>query len=106
MKDGAAVTGERSLLLCYIPRGGDLAKHVEEVAKMIGYARKQHKPLVLYSPDSEMATRTITLAFTMIRKDALRGLTVVCAIGKKNENYIRPIIEATGAKLFVVSAEP
>ncbi len=95
------LTHARHILYCYVPPRGNFAKNTGEVAKMIGYAAKEHQPLVIYSPDSELATRMITIAFATIRPGALAGITVVAAVGKKNDGYVRSVIEATGAKLFV-----
>jgi hypothetical protein len=95
------LTHASHILYCYVPPRGNFAKNTGEVAKMIGYTAKKHQPLVIYSPDPELATRMITIAFATIRPGALRGSTIVAAVGKKNDSYIRPVIEATGAKLYV-----
>ena len=68
---------------------------------MIGDAKSKNQPLIIYCPDAELGTRIITFAFTAIRRDALRGMTIICAVGRKNDSYIRPVVEATGAKLVV-----
>jgi len=95
------LTHARHILYCYVPPRGNFAKNTGEMAKMIGYAAKEHQPLVIYSPDSETATRMITIAFATIRPEALHACTVVAAVGRKNDSYIRPVVEATGAKLYV-----
>jgi len=95
------LTHARHILYCYVPPRGNFAKNTGEMAKMIGYTAKERQPLVIYSPDSELATRMITIAFATIRPGALHDCTVVAAVGKKNDGYIRPVIEATGAKLYV-----
>jgi hypothetical protein len=89
------VTHSRKMLYCYIP------SRTETLGKMIAYASNQRQPLVIYSPDPQLAIRAITNAFGVIRRDALRGLTIVAAVGKENDRYIRPVIEATGATLFI-----
>ena len=101
MKRAWELTHTRQLLYCYIPARGDFAKKTGDVANMIGYAAKKHQPLVIYSPDPATATRMITIAFAVIRPGALRGSTIIAAVGEKNDSYIRPVIEATGAKLYV-----
>jgi hypothetical protein len=102
MKRAFAVTHTRKMLYCYIPPHADFGKNTETLVKMIGYASKQQQqPLVIYSPDPQLATRMITIAFAVIRRDALRGSTIVCAVGRENESYIRSAVEATGAKLYV-----
>ena len=88
------------MLFCYIPAHPDFAKDAGNMTKMIGYTAKKHEPLVIYSPDPEVATRMTTIAFATIAPNALRGATVVAAIGEKNDSYVRPVIEKTGAKLY------
>jgi hypothetical protein len=83
------------MLYCYIP------SRTETVGAMIAYASTQRQPLVIYSPNPQLATRAIINAFGVIRRGALRGLTIVAAVGKENDKYIRPVIEATGATLYV-----
>jgi hypothetical protein len=68
---------------------------------MVGDAKSKNQPLIIYCPDAELGTRIITLAFAMIRPNALRGMTIICTVGPKNDSYIRPVVEATGAKLVV-----
>lgn len=94
-------THAQHMLFCYIPAHPDFAKDAGNMAKMIGYTAKRHEPLVIYSPDPEVATRMMTIAFATIASNALRGVTVVAAIGEKNDSYVRPVIEKTGAKLYV-----
>jgi hypothetical protein len=96
-----AVTGNSNGLYFYIPPRGNFAKHVGKLAKTIPYAAKHKQPLIIYSPDAQWAARAITMAFAVIRPGALKGCTIICAVGKKNDAYIRPVIEATGAKLYV-----
>lgn len=64
-------------------------------------ATSKDQPLIIYAQDPEMGTRVITLAFALIRKNAMRGIPVICAVGEKNGSYIRPAVEATWAKLYV-----
>ncbi len=94
-------THAKHMLYCYVPPRGNFAKNTGEMAKMIGYTAREHQPLVIYSPDAEVAIRMITIAFATIRPGALSGATVVASVGEKNDSYIRPVIEATGAKLYV-----
>jgi hypothetical protein len=101
MKRGYALTGNAKGLYLYIPPRGDLAPQVGELARSLQLAKRDHQPVVVYSPDAQRATRATTLAFAMIRPNALRGVTFICAVGEKNDSYIRPVVEATGAKLYV-----
>ena|SRR5438105_15825475 len=101
IKRAAALTGNREGVFEYIPPRGDLSKYVEELAKMVGYAQARHQPLIIYSPDAQRATRATTTVFAMIRPNYLRGCTVICAVGQQNDSHIRPVVEATGAKLYV-----
>jgi hypothetical protein len=89
------VTHSRNMLYCYMP------SRTETLSTMIAYASSQRQPLVIYSPNPQLATRAITNAFGVIRRGALRGLKIVAAVGKENDRYIRPVIEATGATLYV-----
>lgn len=101
MKRAYELTGNTKGLYFYIPPRGDLPQQVGDLAKILGLAAKERRPVIIYSPDAQRATREATLAFAMIRPNALKGVSIVCAVGQKNESYIRPVIEATGAKLFV-----
>ena len=88
-------------LLCFIPKRADVPKAVGQLANMIGYAKSKNQPLIVYCPDPELGTRVITSAFTAVRANALRGMTIICVVGPKNDTGIRPVVEATGAKLRV-----
>lgn len=88
-------------LLCFLPKQIKIPKAVGQLTDMIGYAKSKSQPLIVCCPDAELGTRIITFAFTAIRPNALRGMTIVCAVGSKNDSYIRPVVEATGAKLVV-----
>jgi hypothetical protein len=101
MKRAMDLTGNPKGLYFYIPPRGNFAKHVGKLAKTIPYAAKHKQPLIIYSPDPQWATRATTMAFAVIRPNALKGCTIICVVGKKNDGYIRPVIEATGAKLYV-----
>lgn len=91
--------------LCFIPKRAKISRAVGQLADGIGYAKSHNHSLIIYCPDAELGTRIITATFTAIRPNALRGMTVICAVGRKNDAYIRPVVEATGAKL-VVKAVP
>jgi hypothetical protein len=101
MKRAMALTGNPGGYYFYIPPRGNFAKHVGKLAKAISHAATHQQPLVIYSPDAQWATRATTMAFAVIRPNALKGCTIICAVGKKNDGYIRPVIEATGARLYV-----
>jgi hypothetical protein len=101
MKRAIALTSNPKGCYLYIPPRGDFAKHVGKLGNAIPYAAARHEPLIIYSPNAQWATRITTMAFAVIRPDALRGCTIICAVGKKNDAYIRPVIEATGARLYV-----
>ena len=88
-------------LLCVIPKGVDAPKAVRHLAAGVNSANAQHESLIIYCPDPELGKRIITVVFAAFRRDALRRMTIVCAIGKENDSYIRAVIEATGAKLYV-----
>src|SRR4051812_5026097 len=88
-------------LFGYIPPRGDFRKLCDSLVEGLTLARKEHRTVVIYSPDPERATRMITVVFALIRPGELRGCSVVAAVGKKNDKYIRPAVEATGAKLYV-----
>jgi hypothetical protein len=88
-------------LFCFLPKRTKIPKAVGQLADMIGYAKSKNQPLIIYCPDAELGTRIITFAFTAVRSNALRGMTIICAVGPKNDSYIRPVVEATGAKLVV-----
>ena len=90
----------RECLLCVIAKRAK-PKGFGQLVNMIADAKSKKQPLVIYCPDPELGTRIITFAFAAIRRDALRGMTVICAVGQKNDSYIRPVVEATGAKLRV-----
>lgn len=101
IKRAAALTGNSNGVYFYIPPRGNFGKNVGKLANTISYAAKDNKPLIIYSADAQLATRAITMAFSMIRPNALKGCAIICAVGKKNDGYIRPVIEATGARLYV-----
>jgi hypothetical protein len=88
-------------LLCFLPKRATIPKAVGQLADMIGYAKSKNQPLIIYCPDAQLGTRIITFAFTAVRRNALQGMTIICAVGPKNDSYIRPVVEATGAKLRV-----
>ena len=88
-------------LFCVMPKRIDASKAVRQLADGIGYAKTKKQPLVIYCPNPDLGKRIVTLVFTAIRPDALRGMTIVCVIGKENESSIRAVVEATGAKLFI-----
>jgi hypothetical protein len=88
-------------LLCFLPKSAKIPKAVGQLTDMIGYAKAKNQPLIIYCPDPELGTRIITFAFTAVRPNALRGMRIICAVGAKNDSYIRPVIEATGANLHV-----
>jgi hypothetical protein len=101
MKRADKLTGKGNGLLFYIPPRGDLPGQVGQLVNSLQATQSQHTSLVIYSPDAQRATRATTLAFAMIKPNWLRGCTIICAVGQKNESYIRPVVEATGAKLYV-----
>lgn len=88
-------------MLSVIPERATIPKAIHQLVSMISDAKSRKQPLVIYCPNPELGTRIITFAFTAIRRDALRGMTVICFVGRKNDSYIRPVVEATGAKLRV-----
>ena len=88
-------------LFCVMPKRMDESKSVRRLADGINYAKREKQPFIMYCPNPDLGKRTITLVFTAIRPGSLRGMTIVCVIGKENESHIRGVIEATGAKLFV-----
>jgi hypothetical protein len=101
VKRATALTGNPNGLYFYIPPRGDFAKYVGKLAETIPYAARHKQLLIIYSPNAEWATRATTMAFSVIRPNALKGSTIICVVGKKNDAYIRPVVEATGAKLYV-----
>jgi hypothetical protein len=93
------------VLFGYIPPRSDFSKNMASVIGGLGVARKEHRAVLIYSPDPELATRTITAAFALVRSGELHGCTVVAAVGEKNDSYIRPVVERTGATLHVLPSE-
>ena len=96
-----SLTGKSDGLYCFIPKGADVPKMAKFVMDSIGQAKATHEPLIIHPEDPAVGTRIITTAFALVRPGALRGCTIICAVGKKNDSYLRPVIEATGAKLYV-----
>jgi hypothetical protein len=94
------MAGEKGLL-CVIPKRADASKAVRHLAVGVSSAKAQKESLIVYCPDPELGKRIITVVFAAVRRDALRRMTIVCVVGKENDSYIRPVIEATGAKLYV-----
>ena len=88
-------------LLCFLPKNAKIPKAVGQLTDMIGYAKAKNQPLIIYCPDPALGTRIITFAFTAVRPNALRGMTIICAVGPKEDTYIRAVIEVTGANLRV-----
>ena len=97
----ARLTPGLEALFCDMPKRMDTSKAVRQLADGVGYAKTNKQPLIIYCRNPDLGKRIVTLVFTAIRPDALRGMTIVCVIGKENESYIRPVVAATGAKLFV-----
>jgi hypothetical protein len=101
MKRAFVLTGKASGFLFRIPSTGDLGPSIGTLVGTAVQARKHRQPLIIYSPDAQRATRVTTIALAAVRPNALSGLAVICAVGAKNDNYVRPVVEATGAKLYV-----
>ena len=87
--------------LCVMPKRAEIAKTVGQTTDGIGYAKSKKQALIIYCPDPEFGSRVIRLAFAMVKPRSLSGMVVVCAVGKERDGYIRSVVEATGAKLYV-----
>jgi hypothetical protein len=101
MKRAFALTGKAGGYLYYIPPKGDLGPSISKLAATATLAKSNHQPLIIYSPDAERAKRVTTIVLAAVRPNAFRGLIIICAVGVTNDSYIRPVVEATGAKLYV-----
>jgi hypothetical protein len=101
MKRAVVLTGKAGGFLFLIPSKGDLGPSIDTLVGTAVKARKHRQPIIIYSPDAQRATRVTTIALATVRPNALRGLAVICAIGTKNDSYVRPVVEATGAKLYI-----
>jgi hypothetical protein len=101
LERAARLTPGSESLFCVMPKGIGASRAVRQLADGVSSANAQKESLIIYCPDPELGKRVITVVFAAFRRDALRRMTIICVIGKENDSYVRPVIEATGAKLYV-----
>ena len=68
--------------------------------------RAKDAPVIVISDDPAVAARVARLAFSSLRAGSLRGLRVICIIGKQYDSYLRSVANVTGAKLQVEALPP
>jgi hypothetical protein len=63
--------------------------------------RGKDDPMIVISDDPPLAARVARLAFSSLPPSSLRGLRVICIVGKQYDGYLRSVAGATGARLQV-----
>ena len=63
--------------------------------------RGKNDPVIVISNDPALAARVARLAFSSLSAGSLRGLRVICIVGKQYDGYLRSVASATGARLQV-----
>jgi hypothetical protein len=80
-----------------------LARHLAD--SLIKYRQDKHRgkddPAIVISDDPALGARVAHAAFSSLRAGSLRGLRVICIVGKQYDGYLHAVASATGVKLQV-----
>jgi len=63
--------------------------------------RGKDDPVIVISDDPALAARVARLAFSSLPPSSLRGLKVICIVGKQYDGYLSSVGSATGVRLEV-----
>ena len=63
--------------------------------------RGKEDPAIVISDDPALGARVAHAAFSSLPAGSLRGLRVICIVGKQYDGYLHAVASATGAKLQV-----
>ncbi len=103
-----ALVGETGEYIHDIPRSArrDEPGLARNLAKsMIRYRddkqRGKNDPVIVISSDPALGARVARLAFSSLPSGSLRGLRVICIVGKQYDGYLHSAASATGARLQV-----
>jgi hypothetical protein len=78
----------------------DLARSMMWYHDMNRQCAKDDVPIV-FSDDPAQAARVARVAFASLREGSLRGLCVICGVGKQYDGYLRSVASISGVTLEV-----
>jgi hypothetical protein len=82
-----------------------LARHLaKQMVWFRDYARQKggrNDPVIVISDDPALGARVAHAAFSSLRAGSLRGLRVICIVGKRYDAYLHTAADATAVNLQV-----